>query len=120
MIREIIKDIEDFEGDNAFGRNSLPVVLGVKNSKIVISILLLITITALLYTYFYHLNDKITLIYIVVAIILPILILIVMVLKGIQKKDFKRSSNLLKFIMLTGILYSLVVQYIITQNLNSF
>ena len=34
MIREIIKDIEDFEGDIAYGRNTVPVVLGILNAKI--------------------------------------------------------------------------------------
>ena len=119
LIREIIKDIEDFEGDIAFGRNSLPVVLGVKSSKIIVSILLALTVGALLYTYFFHVNDIITLIYLICAIILPIIGLIVMVTIGKNKKDFHRASNLLKIIMLTGILYSLVVQYIITQNLSA-
>ncbi len=33
LIREIIKDIEDFEGDIAYGRNTVPVVIGVLSCK---------------------------------------------------------------------------------------
>ena len=35
LIREIIKDIEDFEGDIAYGRNTVPVIIGVLSAKIV-------------------------------------------------------------------------------------
>ena len=35
LTREIIKDIEDFEGDIAYGRNTVPVVIGILSAKIV-------------------------------------------------------------------------------------
>ena len=117
LIREIIKDIEDFEGDNAFGRNSIPVVLGVKVSKIIVIILLICTVCALLYTYYFHIRDYYTLIYLLVLIIIPIIGLIIQVIIGKSKSDFKRASVTLKIIMLTGILYALLAQYIITNNL---
>jgi len=47
LIREIIKDIEDFEGDIAYGRNTVPVVIGVLSSKIVSICLIIITIVLL-------------------------------------------------------------------------
>lgn len=113
LIREIIKDIEDFEGDNAFGRNSIPVVLGVKSSKIIVIVLLLLFIGTLLFTYYFYLRDNYTVIYLLVCIILPIIWLIITVYKGSSKKDFKKASIILKTIMLTGILYALLAQYII-------
>ena len=33
LIREIIKDSEDFEGDSAYGMNTLPIVVGTKYTK---------------------------------------------------------------------------------------
>ena len=33
LIREIIKDTEDFEGDIAYGRNTIPVVIGILSAK---------------------------------------------------------------------------------------
>ena len=62
IIREIIKDIEDFEGDLAFGCNTLPVVLGIKTSKIVIISIILINIVLLVLIYLrylIHLNYRI-------------------------------------------------------------
>ena len=35
LTREIIKDIEDFEGDVAYGRNTVPIVIGILSAKIV-------------------------------------------------------------------------------------
>ena len=40
LVREIIKDVEDFEGDLAFGRNTLPVVLGIKITKLIVILLI--------------------------------------------------------------------------------
>ena len=47
LTREIIKDIEDFEGDMAYGRNTVPVVTGILTAKIISIILILITIVLL-------------------------------------------------------------------------
>ena len=41
LIREIIKDVEDFEGDAAYGRNTLPIVLGIRLTRILVIILIL-------------------------------------------------------------------------------
>jgi len=113
LMREIIKDIEDFEGDSAYGRNSLPVVLGVKASKIITIILSLIVIGSLNYLYFTFLNDPITIIYFSLFLYLPFLFLIGKLIKAKTKKQFKDIGNILKIIMLLGILYSVIVRYVI-------
>ena len=113
LMREIIKDIEDFEGDSAYGRNSLPVVLGVKASKIIIIILSLFVLGALIYLYFTFLNDPITIIYFSLFLYLPFLFLIGKLIKAKTKKQFKDIGNILKIIMLLGILYSVIVRYVI-------
>ncbi len=51
LIREIIKDIEDFEGDSAYGRNTMPVLIGIRFTKIVVVILILCIIASLIYVY---------------------------------------------------------------------
>ncbi|NOZ45369.1 MAG: UbiA family prenyltransferase [Chlorobi bacterium] len=117
LIREIIKDIEDFEGDNAYGRNSVPVILGLNTSKILIIILIVFTIAAVSYTYYYFIHDNYTLTYVLVAIILPLIGLIIQIIIGKNKKDFRRASIILKGIMFTGILYAILVQYLISYQL---
>ena len=63
LAREIIKDIEDFEGDLAFGRNTVPVVIGILPAKIVSISLVIITIVLLYLTWYLFINDIITLVY---------------------------------------------------------
>lgn len=116
LIREIIKDIEDFEGDQAFGRNTLPIVMGVANTKSVVITILALTMGLLLYLYLTFLNDTITLIYFIVFLFVPLLLLCFMLITAQQKSDYRRASNLSKLIMLAGIFYAIVANYIIVQN----
>ena len=117
LTREIIKDIEDFEGDLAYGRNTLPVVIGVFTSRIVVISLLIVTIILLYLVWFFLINDNITLIYISVGIILPLIRVIYQMIISKSRKQLHAASNVMKLIMLTGILYAVVVKIIITYNL---
>lgn len=116
LIREIIKDVEDYEGDRAYGNKTMPIVLGVLYSKIVIISFILTTLFSLVYLFFRFLNDKITLIYFIVFLIIPLLFLTYKIIVADKKTDYRMASNLSKLIMLAGILYSLVANFIITQN----
>ena len=114
--REIIKDTEDFEGDNAYGSRSLPVVAGIKISKIVTIIISIVTIGLIIFIYFYYIHipqvvNYISIIYIFIFLIIPTFYLIYKIYKAKEKKDWKSTGNLSKLIMLFGILYALVVWY---------
>jgi 4-hydroxybenzoate polyprenyltransferase len=117
LTREIIKDIEDFEGDIAYGRNTVPVVIGVLAAKMVSISLLVLTIALLYLTWYLFINDTITLVYLSVAIILPLAYIIFKMASSSNRKQLHNASSLMKIVMLTGILYSLVVKVIITWNL---
>jgi len=114
LTREIIKDIEDFEGDNAYGRRTLPIVLGVSYSKWVVTGLNIITVGALVYVYFRYLKDNVTLIYMLITLLVPYIVLTYRIYKADSKSDYHFASNLSKMIMLAGIVYALVVYYIIS------
>ena len=117
LTREIIKDIEDFEGDLAFGRNTVPIVIGVLSAKIVSVCLIVLTITLLYLTWHFFVNDKITLIYLNTLIVLPLLFTIYKVIRSENKKQLHSASSIMKLVMLSGILYSVVVKLILTWNL---
>lgn len=118
LIREIIKDVEDFEGDNAYGRQTLPIVLGVLNTKIILVSLILLVLFSLVFAYIRFLTDNITLIYFVVFLLFPLLVLFYKIIIADNKKDYHFASSLSKIIMLAGIMYALVVNYIINQNIS--
>src|SRR5664280_132444 len=117
LIREIIKDIEDFEGDIAYGRNTIPVVIGILSSKIVSICLIIITIVLLYLAWHFFINDTITLIYVNVLIVVPLFYVTYYLLAGNEHKQLHRASRMMKIVMLTGILYSVLVRAILTWNL---
>ena len=117
LTREIIKDIEDFEGDVAYGRNTIPVVIGILASKIISVCLILITIVMLGLAWFFLVNDYVTLIYLSVTVVVPLILVIFQVMISKSRKQLHSASRLMKIIMLTGILYSVVVKILLTYNL---
>jgi len=117
LTREIIKDVEDFEGDVAYGRNTVPVVIGILSAKIVSSCLIVITIILLYLVWHFFINDTVTLIYITVAIVIPLLLVIYKIIKSSERAQLHRASSLMKVVMITGVLYSVVVKIILTFNL---
>jgi 4-hydroxybenzoate polyprenyltransferase len=117
LTREIIKDIEDFEGDMAYGRNTIPIVIGMLSAKILASAIIVITIILLYLIWYFYINDLITLIYISAAIVLPLLFVIFKLLRSTERKHLHSASSLMKMVMLTGLLYSVVVKVILTWNL---
>ena len=117
LTREIIKDTEDFEGDVAYGRNTVAVVFGVLSAKVVSVSLIIITVALLYLIWYFFINDTITLIYLSAAIVLPLLYVIYKVIISCDRKQLHSASSIMKIVMLTGILYSVVVKVILTWNL---
>lgn len=120
LIREIIKDVEDFEGDAAYGRNTLPIVLGIRFTRILIIFLILVLVFSLVYVYITHLSRKpggefdfLSLFWFSVMLIIPFIYLIFRLIAARDKKDYHFCSNLTKLIMLAGILYSVMFYIII-------
>ena len=117
LTREIIKDIEDFEGDVAYGRNTVPVVIGVLSAKVVSICLIILTVAFLYLAWYFFINDIFTLIYLSVAIVLPLLFVIYKLVISKSRKQLHYASSFMKIVMLTGIFYSVVVKIILTWNL---
>lgn len=113
IIREIVKDMEDLEGDRAYGSNSIPIAFGFKASRIVVLTLTFVLIAMLGFVWYFHLNDTLTLIYILTLITTPLIIAMVYIIRNKSIKNLHRASILIKIAMLGGVFYSLVVYYII-------
>lgn len=117
LIREIVKDVEDFEGDAAFGRNSLPVALGIQPTKLILDILIFITILAIGFLYFNFLHDVLSLIYFIVFLIGPLGFILYLLNKAKERKDYSFISLLLKIVMLAGLAYAILANFILRNNL---
>jgi len=104
LIREIVKDIEDLEGDRKFGVKSLAFEIGVSRTKKIVSILSLFPLIAIFYYSMNYLSQQsYSLAYIFIFIELPLLYFIIKINLANNKSDFKKLSTLLKLIMFTGI-----------------
>lgn len=117
LIREIIKDIEDFEGDAAYGRNTVPVVLGIATSKIVAAAMILITIILLYLVWYFYVHDLITLTYLSATVVIPLLYVVFRLKGSSTKENLHSASSLMKVVMIAGILYAVVVKVILTYDL---
>jgi len=117
LTREIIKDIEDFEGDMAYGRNTVPVVIGIKTARIFSLSLIIITIALLYLVWRFFLYDKITLSYISLTVTLPLLYVVYQLIIGETRKQLHKASRMIKIVMIAGVLYSVVVKIILDWNL---
>jgi len=102
LVREIIKDMEDLKGDNTFGCKTLPIVWGIRKTKFMIYIILIIfACIVLLLNQFYV---GLQLYYFLVFLFLPLSILTVRLIRGDTIKDYAWLSSFCKLIMLLGIL----------------
>ena len=109
LIREIIKDMEDVEGDTAQGCNTMPIVIGYRGCKIVIISLIIATILGLNYVYLCMANELSTGIYFGLALVLPLIYLAWKVIKIETAAHCRLCSSIAKMIMLLGMCYLFVV-----------
>jgi len=108
LAREIVKDMEDFEGDKAYGSRSLPVVTGIRLSKAIVSVIIAATIILMIIMWALYINDIISLLYILLATVIPLLFSILALIRGKSVEQFNTVSTIIKGVMLTGILYTVL------------
>ncbi len=110
LIREIIKDIEDMNGDAAFGATTLPVMAGAGISRMICTMLTLVTSATILYIQIgiAQWDNLLSFCYTILFIQVPLLFLTWRIYRAKNKADDHRNSNVSKFIMVTGLLSMLV------------
>lgn len=117
IIREVFKDMEDVEGDKAYGCKTLPIVLGTTNTKWINFLLIAMTMGGVIYSQDYltsQLGGLYTRYYSAAVILLPLLFLLYYNFKATEKKQFFLASSIVKFIMLGGIGFLFLVRYLLT------
>ena len=114
FIREIVKDLEDVNGDYNQGMNTLPIALGInRTSKLVliISFIPLVLIVLYINTYFMSNNLYIATIYTLLFIVSPLLYFIIKMASAKKTKDFHHLSTILKLVILFGLFSIVIVTY---------
>ena len=104
LLREIIKDIEDIEGDICLGLNTLPILIGrQRTNNIVLIVCIAFTIAIVMVLFKVNELEILTRIYGSLFIVLPTVYFISKLYTSKTKKDYTKLSSLLKIIMLLGI-----------------
>lgn len=114
FIREIIKDIEDIDGDYKAGMKTLPIVIGRERASKIVFILLLIPLFGVTYYVITHLYKQLFLVgYFLLFVMAPLIFIMIKSFSAETKKDFHILSNLLKLVMLFGMLSLWLYKYIL-------
>lgn len=119
FIREIVKDLQDFEGDLNQGMNTLPIFFGVKRTaKLVfgLSIIPIILILNYINKNLFASGLIVGTLYGLVFIVAPLLYFTTKIWSANSKKEFHHLSTVLKWILFIGILSILVISLNIKYN----
>ncbi|MCF8232524.1 MAG: geranylgeranylglycerol-phosphate geranylgeranyltransferase [Bacteroidales bacterium] len=113
ILREIIKDIEDLEGDKYFGGRTLPVIIGVQATRyIAIGIAVFVFLMSIGAQYLMGIAGWYVMFgYFVILIQLPLVILMIILSKAGQKRHFDNITKLTKLVMITGVVSMPVACY---------
>lgn len=112
LIREIVKDLEDMDGDYQSGINTLPITIGIPKTKIIVGILTVISIGMLAY----YINSNLfeldyVIYYTMVFIIGPLIYFGVKLMNAETKKQLHHLSLVLKIILFFGILSVAIIVF---------
>lgn len=114
-VREIVKDMEDIEGDCELECRSMPIVWGIPATKVVVTILLVVTMAFIGYIAYAVLPfpmvwKSLTMRYIVFGLVVPIVCVVVLLWAAKNKQEYQRCQLIVKLIMFIGILFGFVIQ----------
>ena len=102
LVREIIKDLEDLKGDDTFGCRTLPIVYGIRKTKMVNYFLLILFSMVVI-----SLNQLVTPLpmeFFAWSLFLPMAAFSGWLVRADTRRDFYQLSQFCKVIMLVGIL----------------
>lgn len=104
LIREIVKDMQDVEGDIKAGLRTYPIKFGIKKSKSLVTIFIIALIFTTLYPFLYRIY-RIEFFLLVMILVNPILVYCLKILYNQQlENSLNKISNLLKLNMAFGLI----------------
>jgi 4-hydroxybenzoate polyprenyltransferase len=106
LVREVVKDMEDVEGDRKYGCKTMPIVWGFNATKVFVAVWLVVLVCTLIIVQLYalRLHWWMSTIYGLLLIVAPLIFIIRKLYEAKMPEDFHRISSLVKFVMFTGIL----------------
>ncbi len=112
-IREVEKDLQDQNGDREMECHTMPIRIGETRTKVFVSLLIALTAALLCYvnfglTPYPHGWGTVTTHYLTFGLLVPLACNLYMLWTAKISSDYRNAQMLTKFIMLVGVMYSLV------------
>lgn len=106
VIREVIKDMEDVDGDRKYDCKTMPIVLGLNATKVFVAVWLIVLIALLIIAQIYVIRFGwwLSIIYAICGLIIPLCIVLKKTFAAQSAANFHKLSSNIKWIMLAGIL----------------
>ena len=106
LIREVVKDLEDMQGDAKYDCRTMPIAWGVPASKVYTAVWLVVCIATLsiIQLYAVQLGWWPVAVYSILLIILPLILILRKLFKAKVAHDYSQLSTYMKFVILAGIL----------------
>ena len=106
LVREVVKDMEDLVGDEKYGCKTMPIVWGIRVSKVYAAVWISVLIATVLILLFYvmQLGWWFSAIYSLITIALPLGWLMKKLYDAKTANDYHQLSSAIKVIMLLGML----------------
>ena len=106
LIREVIKDMEDMEGDLRYGCKTMPIAWGLPVTKVFTAVwmVVLVGILSAILIYVIQFGWWFAILYSLITIIIPLLWVLKELYKAATPADFHHLSIAVKLIMLAGII----------------
>jgi 4-hydroxybenzoate polyprenyltransferase len=106
LIREVVKDMEDMHGDARYACRTMPIVWGIRASKIFTSVWLVVLFFSVfaLAAYSFIIQRWIFGAYLAIGVMFPLLVSLFRLRVASDISDYAHLSRLVKFVMLSGIL----------------
>lgn len=104
FLREMIKDMHDYNGDLHVNANTAPIYFGRRMMNKFIVVYTVFLMAACLFPYFILQLDNVFLILLIILIEIPLLYSVFLLIKFPNKKTYKYLSDLLKYLCIGGLL----------------
>jgi 4-hydroxybenzoate polyprenyltransferase len=113
FVREIVKDLEDIEGDRKYFCKTMPIVWGILSTKLFVSVWMIVLAAMLFFLMGYALLKSYFVMsaYVLFFLLFPLLRMLLLLKKANQPYDFRKLSSRVKILMLMGILSMIVYYY---------
>lgn len=114
LVREMIKDIEDVDGDYNAQMNTLPIAIGRERAKHITFVVGLLPIIAVIYyivTYLY--KQQVAIGYFLACVLAPLIYAAIKIYLANSKKQYQHISFVFKIVMLLGMLSLLLYPFIL-------